>query len=266
MFCKSCGNPMNDTAKFCENCGAPVAAAPTSHSVSHTKAQTTEKPKRQRKPTAEKMMQKGTPVTENIYLCPDGVYRWYYEFPMLKNPTILFTVYKVLGLSFGIVYLLLLVMDGIQGNFDGWEGIWGLTKVFLILAAVFIVLGALGYLLVAAMYGGKYMVLFEMTDTYVKHTQLPKQFKKAQALGWLTAMAGLVGGRPSTIGAGILAATKNATTTEFNNVRTVKVSKRRRTIKVNQLLSKNQVYADGADFDFVRNYIVTRCGNAKVKG
>ena len=38
----------------------------------------------------------GKKVSENIYLCPDGVYRWIYEFPMAKNPTILITVWKVL--------------------------------------------------------------------------------------------------------------------------------------------------------------------------
>ena len=33
--------------------------------------------------------------SKNIVLCPDGKYRWYYEYPMLKNPVILFTVWKV---------------------------------------------------------------------------------------------------------------------------------------------------------------------------
>ena len=252
MFCDNCGNQLNENAEFCENCGARMSTA--------------QKPKRQKKPSARELMREGAKVTENIYLCPDGVYRWYYEFPMLKNPTILFTVYKVLGLSLGIVYLLITAINGIQDIFNGWEDVWGLTKVFLILAAIFAVLGAVGYLIIAAVYGGKYLVLFEMTDEYVRHTQLPKQFKKAQALGLLTAMAGLAGGRPSAAGAGILAAAKNSTTTEFKNVRTVRASKRRSTVRVSQLLGKNQIYADGGDFDFVRDYIVTRCGNAKVKG
>ena len=34
---------------------------------------------------------------------PDGKYRWVYEVPMLKNPSILIDVYKVLGISFAIV-------------------------------------------------------------------------------------------------------------------------------------------------------------------
>ena len=61
----------------------------------------------------EKQIPSGIPsendaVTERIRLCPDGVYRWFYSFSMLKNPAQLFTVWKVLGLSFGIVYLFVL--------------------------------------------------------------------------------------------------------------------------------------------------------------
>jgi hypothetical protein len=41
-----------------------------------------------------------------VTLCPDGKYRWVYEVPMLKNPSILYDVYKVLGISFGVVWLL----------------------------------------------------------------------------------------------------------------------------------------------------------------
>ena len=46
----------------------------------------------------------GEKVTENIRLCPDGKYRWIYEFSMLKNPAVLRTVFKVLGISAGAVY------------------------------------------------------------------------------------------------------------------------------------------------------------------
>ena len=45
----------------------------------------------------EKETFNGEKVTENIRRCPDGVYRWTYEYKMLKNPTVMFTVWKVLG-------------------------------------------------------------------------------------------------------------------------------------------------------------------------
>jgi hypothetical protein len=36
-------------------------------------------------------------------------------------------------------------------------------------------------------------------------------------------------------------------------------------IRMNETLSRNQVYAEDEDFKFVADYIKTRCRNAKVK-
>ena len=72
------------------------------------------------------------PITENIRLCPDGVYRWTFEFDMLRNPTILFSVWKVLGIAFGTVYLFTLIVDLLQGVITGWTGLWSASKVFVI--------------------------------------------------------------------------------------------------------------------------------------
>ena len=207
----------------------------------------------------------GEPVSENIWLCPDGVYRWTYEFDMLKNPTILFSVWKVLGISFGAVYLFTLVVDLLQGAIRSWADLWSASKLFVLLAGVFLVISVISYIILAALYGWKYQVLFEMTDEYVRHIQMPRQFKKAEAIGWLTSFVGALAGKPYMMGLGSSAAAKNTSTSEFKNVETVKVRRRRHTIHVNQLLDKNQVYAEDGDFDFVEKYIKDRCVKAKLK-
>ena len=53
-----------------------------------------------------------------VTLCPDGKYRWVYEVPMLKNPSILYDVYKVLGISFGVVWLLNVLLIGCEDGFS----------------------------------------------------------------------------------------------------------------------------------------------------
>ena len=203
-------------------------------------------------------------ITKNIWRCADGVYRWSYEYDMLRNPTILITVYKVLGLSLGIVYLLTLVIDLFQKTIETWGDLWTASKLFLILAGVFLVLGFLGYLLTAAIFGWKYMVVFEMTDDYVRHIQMAKQVKKAETIGMITALAGLLAKRPTTAGAGLLASAKTVSTSEFDSVEFLKVRRRRHTIHVNQLLDKNQVYAEDEDFDFVEQFIKAHCTKAKI--
>ena len=204
-------------------------------------------------------------VTENIWYCPDGAYRWAYEYDMLKNPTILFTVYKVLALAWGIVLAMILVMDLIQGVIRSWGDLWNSLKLFLVMAGIFLALGALGYLVTAAILGRKYQVLFEMTEDYVKHIQMGKQVKRAEAIGMVTLFVGLMARNFATAGAGVLAMSKSTSTSEFKNVTVLKVRRRRHTIHVNQLLDKNQVYAEDADFDFVEQFIRERCVKAKLR-
>lgn len=197
----------------------------------------------------------GEKVTENIYLCPDGVYRWVYEFPMLKNPTILFTVWKVLLVSCAIC----LVLVGVPILFtEGLGGLLGLPKGIGAGALVLIALSIPAYVILAAMYGWKYVVLFEMDDEKVRHIQMEKQFGKAEALGWLTVMAGLTSGNLTAAGSGMLSATKNTSTSYFADVKQVKANRAMHVIRVNQLLNRNQIYAEDADFDFVLQYIQER--------
>ena len=214
---------------------------------------------------ARQIEQNSTPVSENIWLCPDGVYRWAYEYDMLRNPGIMVSVWKVLGISFGVVLLFDLIVSLFGGDLKTPDDLWGIGRLFLILAGIFLVLSVISYLILGALYGWKYQVLFEMTDEYVKHIQMPKQFQKAEAIGWLTAFVGALAHKPYMVALGSNVAAKDTKTSEFKRVEIVKVRRKRHTIHVNQLLDKNQVYAEDADFDFVAGFILDRCLKAKIK-
>ena len=114
------------------------------------------------------------------------------------------------------------------------------------------------------MYGWKYIVLFEMDEETVSHIPTSKEFEKAQALSWLTMAAGLLAKNRGAFSAGMLSAMKGPSTSEFKNVEFVRVNRRQNTIHVDQLLDKNQVYAENADFDFVEKFIKDRCIKAKI--
>ena len=139
----------------------------------------------------------------------------------------------------------------------------GEWKVLLLIVLGLIALIVISYLILTAIYGWKYIVLFEMDEEKVVHIQMPKQYEKALALGWLTAMAGLAAQSITTAGAGVLSAAKDTSTSRFEDVRTVKAYPRRHLIKVNERLEHNQVYAAKEDFAFVKDYIVSHCPNIK---
>ena len=196
---------------------------------------------------------------KEVRLCSDGKYRWAYEMNLLKNPTIFFTVLKVMMISVGIVWLFGLVIGLGDMSLDYFL-FW--TKLTGIMIGVFFVLTIIGVLITAAILG-KYVVLFEMDENEVVHIQMPRQVKKAEVIGFITVLVGAMAKNPTTMGAGLLAASKSRSSSEFANVRRVKAYRKRNLIKVNQLFNKNQVYVADEDFDFVYNFIKSRCINAK---
>ena len=198
---------------------------------------------------------------KRVQLCTDGKYRWQYEVNMYTNPAIFLTVYKIffwtIVIGFSLFAFFLRVIPG------DWEGLAFAAKGMLIALAGFFVLTLLGYLVVALMYHGKYVVLFEMNDKEVSHIQIAEQYRKAQKIGVLTALVGIAAKRPGTVGAGMMSTARQASTSVFANVRKVKPRRRMHLIKVNQLLNKNQVYVPEEDYDFVYDYIKSHCPQAK---
>ena len=195
-------------------------------------------------------------MSENIKKGDDGTYRWVYEFNMLKNPIILLSLQKMflfilvgMWVVFGIFKI---EKEGLVGAFVAQ------TKELLIPAVVLFVLSILGYVLLACIYGWKYCVLFEMNEAGIRHIQMKKEYKKAQALGWLTSMMGIAAGKPGMVGTGLLAATKNEQTTEFRIVKRMRAFRAFHTIKLDGLLNHNQIYAQPEDYEFVLDYISRR--------
>ena len=196
---------------------------------------------------------------EEVRLCNDGKYRWVYEMHLLKNPTIFFTVLKVMMISVGIVWVFGLVIGLGDMSLDYFL-FW--TKLTGIMLGIFVVLTIIGVLITAAILG-KYVVLFEMDEKEVVHIQMPRQVKKAEVIGFITVLVGAMAKNPTTMGTGMLAASKTKSTSVFTNVRRVKAYRKRNLIKVNQLFNKNQVYVADEDFDFVYDFIKSHCPQAK---
>ena len=208
------------------------------------------------------MKQKKGITDSRVTLYPDGKYRWVYEVPMLKNPSILFDVYWVMGISFGLVWLFNVLLIGCEDGFS-LESLWGFTSGLLILMLVFAVIGYVAYVIVAWTYGWKYVVLFTLDEKEVVHQQMPHQMKKAKVLGALTALAGAAAGKPGVVGSGILASSRSTSTSVLANVKSIKARRRLNLIKANQLLNKNRVFVPDEDFDFVYDFLCQHCPNAK---
>ena len=200
-------------------------------------------------------------IGNRVTLFPDGNYRWVYEVKMLTNPTILLDVYKVLGISFGFVWLFNLLIIGCEGDLT-LGSIWEFSYGFLILMAVFVVIGIVAYFIVAWVYDWKYVVLYTLNEKEVIHQQMPRQAKKAQVLGALTVMVGGLAGKSGVVGAGLLTASKTSSISKLADVAHLIPNRRRNLIKVNQLFNRNRIYVPDEDFDFVYDFLRKHCTKA----
>ena len=192
-------------------------------------------------------MQKG-PITVS-----DAKYRWTYEMSLFKNPTVFVTTAKAIGLAVAItivfIGLISLFADGFSA--DAFRFIGELT---LILCGIFAVLLVLGYLLYAAIMGGYYVVDFTMDENSVVCSQVPKQAKKAENIGFAAMLMGLLAHNRGAVSAGYASTARMTSTVEFSRVKKVTVDKKHSVIKIRSI-GWDQVYADGEDFDFTAGWI-----------
>ena len=201
-------------------------------------------------------------VNEHVRLYPDGKYRWVYEVNMLTNYSILFDVWKVLGISMGILVLLFVVIAVFDGDWDV-DMLIGMASTLGIVALVMLVLGLIGYFVYAAISGWKYAVLFIMDEKEVVHQQMPNTVKKGQLIGALTILAGLASGRPGAVGTGVLAQSRLSMSSTLAHVERLISCRKMNLIKVNERFEKNRVYVNTEDFDFVYDYLLTHCTHLK---
>ncbi len=200
-------------------------------------------------------------VSPGIVRGEDGVLRWVYEMNMWKNPTLVITVWNILLLVALFPAILMFFLSMGEGAGSAFVT---MIKVYGLVAGIMTVLMLLAYLLIVALNGGQYCVLFEMDEKGLKHIQMQKQFKRNQILSMITVLAGIAAGNVQTTAAGVMAGTKRSTYSDFDKVKEVKINHKRNVIFLNENLTHNQVYANKEDFNFIADFIIKQCGKAKV--
>lgn len=203
------------------------------------------------------------PVGEELMRNQIGQYQWIYEMSLLKDPTIFFLVWKIFFWILVGIFGFTMLVDLLQGW--GGEAILNSLRMLGYFLIGMTVLVSLGYLIYAAIMGGKYIVKFTMDEEGVNHEQIPAQAEKARKIGMITTAVGAMTGNFTTMGVGMNASARTEMYSAFARVRKVKLYPRRGLIKLNGILKHNQVYVSKGDYEFVRDYILARCVNAKKK-
>ena len=210
-------------------------------------------------PVTAAVPERDIPKAEGIIEDTSGKYRWVYDLPMLKSLWLLLEVWKALAIAAAAVAVMGVLIGLVSGA--GVAGILGAVEMAALVLGILLVLSVPAYLIVTKANDGRYTVLFEMDDSGIDHIQIKTE--KAKALEALVVFTGVAAGNRTTTAAGLLSASGGSRYSRFSRVRRIVGKPSKNLIVLQGPLLRNQVYVTDGDFEFVWDYIVKHCPDAK---
>ncbi|MGI1660177.1 MAG: hypothetical protein ACRKFN_14650 [Desulfitobacterium sp.] len=142
---------------------------------------------------------------------------WQSSVPIFKTGVIV----KQLGFAVGIPFGLIALFIGLtSGKSNDTIYALGLVGALLFLSWIFVLL----------VYGGRYQVEFVLDEKVVLCRTQPKQHRINRTINTLTVMLGLLSGKPSVAGAGMLAESRQEVFLQWQRISKVKRDPRRQII------------------------------------
>lgn len=151
-----------------------------------------------------------------------GELRWEVYVPIWRNRFILQGLWLALGIPFGALIAIILILSG--GDVMGTDAKYAL---FLI-----VLLFALTYLMTLLLYGGKYAPGFVVDKTGVINYTQTAQEKKNRIVNSIVIVLGLFRGNFTAAGAGVLAQSRQVVRVKWRSVRWAKYYPREHTILI----------------------------------
>ena len=183
----------------------------------------------------------------------DGKYRWIYVLDLKNNPSVLYTVLKVVGISLVAPLLILMIIFASEGNLS--SAMKELLPIYLIVGLVVAIISFISYYFVSKYYGGKMTFLYEMDEEGVTLNRSEEDSEKTKNIGTAAFLTGLATKNAGLMGSGAYNANYTSAHSKFSKVLSVKAVPERDLIKVHSPFLFNEVYVGKDDYDFVLEYI-----------
>lgn len=200
---------------------------------------------------------------KNISIDENGKYVWEYEVDLYQNKVIFDLIMKILTGIFAFIVIVMTALIIMDGSFD-WEGMWFFLKIAIPIFLFVYVLGFLSYRYYAYSLGGVYHMRFEMDEEGINHIPMQREREYSRKVGLFSMLVGLFTRNVGQVGSGFYVATLENIYSRFDKVTSVKADRKHDLINVNYVTLNNQVYVGKEDYDFVFDYIASRCPKAKI--
>ncbi len=185
----------------------------------------------------------------------DGRYRWQYDMDMVRNKSIVWIVFKILGICMAGLWMLMTFLFAKDGGFFPHMFLI-MTLIFIGVTAAFFALTYLIYVIMAKIKGGTYVLRYEMDGDGVSIVQSRRTTERNKAMGTAVVAGALATGKLA--GAGPAAAmmlSEEIAHTYFANVRRVIEMRKYDLIEIHEVVGANQIYAAPEIYDQVLAFI-----------
>lgn len=143
--------------------------------------------------------------------------QWQIAVPIFRNTVILKQLGLAIGLPFGLLMLILLILG--RGQQDTWYAL-GLIALLLVSTV----------LLVLLLYHGRYEVQFTLDQKGALGCTTPRWAKRSRAVNTATVVLGALSGKPAVMGAGVLAQQGQQVFLQWSHIETVTLHPKSSTI------------------------------------
>lgn len=177
--------------------------------------------------------------------------QWEISVPIFKNTVILKQLGIAIGIPFGLVALII--------GFASGKSVYTLYGLGLIVALLFFT-----WLLIMAVYGGKYEAEFELDNKGALCRTQAKQAKKNRIINGLTVFLGLFSGKLSAAGAGMTAQSRQEVFIKWSHITKVKYKPKSLTILLRGGWTENiALFCSAENYSQIEQVVILRTAHLK---
>ena len=179
---------------------------------------------------------------------------WSIDVPIFKNSIILKQLGVAIGIPFGLLLIFFIVVSKPEHR----------TYMFYAIGVIFL-LFSLTYLLIMGIYKGKYSVNFILDQKEIQCLTQPDMVKKNNIINGLTIGLGLLAGKPSVSGAGLLANSKQSVSLQWKNITKANYKPNQKTIMLRTSPIENiAVFCTEENYSTVETFIKGKLSRSDV--